>query len=279
MAKRGQQQRGRAASVRRGTALTADKFECYEAAVQAPEVDAQFIRRTFKRHRKRTPQVLREDFCGTAQLCADWVKLDEANRAYGIDLDEKTLNWGIETHLVPLGAPAARVELIRQDVRDPVDFAADAVAAFNFSYFIFKERTALRSYFTKVLDALNPDGILYLDLFGGPEAMEVREERTEYDDFTYVWDQDAFNPITHDITCHIHFEFEDGSALNRAFTYKWRLWQVPELREIALKAGFREVHVYWEGTEKKTGEGNGIYRVSLKGDNAPAFVAYILCLK
>lgn len=279
MARKGKQRGGAAAAGRESTALTADKFEFYEESVQAPEVDAQFIKRTFKSHRKRSPRILREDFCGTAQLCADWVRIHEENRAYGIDLDEPTLNWGIQTHLVPLGTAAARVELIRQDVRDPVDFKADAVAAFNFSYFIFKERAALRGYFEKVHAGLNPDGILFLDIFGGPEAMDVREERTEYDDFTYVWDQDAFNPITHDITCHIHFEFEDGSALNRAFTYRWRLWQVPEVREIALEAGFREVHVYWEGTDRKTGEGNGVYRISQKGDNAPAFVAYILCLK
>jgi len=260
-------------------AQRAEKFVCYERAVQAPEVDAGFIDRTFRRQRGRAPRILREDFCGTAALCADWVKRHSENRAIGIDLHEPTLNWGIRRHLVPLGAAASRVELIRQDVREPIGRRADAVAAFNFSYCVFKERATLRRYLGSVRKGLKPDGILFMDLFGGPEAMELREERTRYEAFDYVWDQAAFNPITHEITCHIHFEFRDGSDMRRAFTYHWRLWQIPEIREIALEAGFRECIVYWEGTERATGEPNGVFRPSLKGDNAPAFVSYLVCLK
>ncbi len=260
-------------------AKQADRHVCYERAVQAPQVDAQFIDRTYRRYRGRPPRILREDFCGTAALCADWVKMHRDNRAIGIDLHAPTLNWGIAQHIVPLGERAARVELVCQDVRDPVAQKADAVAAFNFSYFIFKERGTLRDYFARVRDGLNPDGILYLDLFGGPEAMDTREERTPFRGFTYVWDQAAFNPISNEITCHIHFEFRDKSAMRRAFTYHWRLWTLAELREIALEAGFRDFIVYWEGTDRKTGEGNGVYRPSLKGDNSPAYVCYMLCLK
>lgn len=264
---------------RRSQAKLADKFVCYERAVQAPDVDAAFIARTFKRLRQRPARVLREDFCGTAALCAEWVKMHTQNRAWGIDLDERTLNWGIRTHLVPLGSRAAGVTLIRQDVRDPVPFKADAVAAFNFSYFIFKDRPTLRQYLATVRRGLVRDGILFLDLYGGPETMELREERTRYERFTYVWDQAAFNPITHEVTNHIHFEFPDGSALRRAFTYQWRLWQIPEIHDLVLKAGFRECVVYWEGIDSATSEGNGVFRASRKGDNAPAFVSYLLCLK
>ena len=76
-----------------------------------------------------------------------------------------------------------------------------------------------------------------------------------------------------------HFEFNDGSEKRRAFTYKWRLWQVPEIREIAIEAGFKECRVFWEGTDKDSGEGNGVFKASMKGDNAPAFVSYLLCMK
>jgi SAM-dependent methyltransferase len=248
----------------------ADAHEYYERAVQAPDVDARFIDRSFRQLRNRAPRVLREDFCGTAALCAEWVKLSPEKRA---------LNCGIARHLLPLGERAARVDLICQDVRDPAPIKADAVAAFNFSYFTFKERETLRRYFVHVRDGLRRDGILYLDLFGGPESIEVREERTSFRGFTYVWDQAAFNPLTHDITCHIHFEFPDRSVMRRAFTYHWRMWSIPELREIAHEAGFRDFIVYWEGTDRKSGEGNGIYRPSRKGDNSPAFICYLLCLK
>jgi hypothetical protein len=260
-------------------ARRADRHACYERAVQAPDVDARFIDSTFRRYRGRTPRVLREDFCGTAALCSEWVKLRRGNRALGIDLDASTLNWGIEHHLLPLGERAAGVDLICQDVRAPVPVKADAVAAFNFSYFVFKDRRVLRDYFVAVRDGLRRGGILYLDLFGGPESMDLREERTRYRGFVYVWDQAAFNPVTHEITCHIHFEFRDGSRIRRAYTYHWRLWTIPELREIAGEAGFRDFVVFWEGTDRKTQEGNGVFRPSLKGDNSPAYICYLLCIK
>ena len=44
------------------------------------------------------------------------------------------------------------------------------------------------------------------------------------------------NPITHATTCHIHFKFPDGSKLKKAFTYEWRLWTAPEIRELLLVA-------------------------------------------
>jgi len=271
--------RHRGRSARRTTAQQADRHVYYERAVQNPPADTDFIQRTFRRLRRRAPQTLREDFCGTAALCADWVRRGVDRRAYGIDLDERTLNWGIRHHLVPLGKRAAKVELIRADVRDRVPFKSDVIAAFNFSYLAFKDRGMLRDYFKLVRAGLAPDGIFYLDLYGGPEAMELREERTDYPDFTYVWDQDAFNPITHETKCYIHFEFPDGSALRRAFSYDWRLWQIPELEDIAREAGFADFLIYWEGTEQKTGEGNGIYRPSRRGDNSPAHVSYLVAVK
>ncbi|MCK4303155.1 MAG: class I SAM-dependent methyltransferase [Candidatus Eisenbacteria sp.] len=259
-------------------AQLADKLVYYERAVQDPEVDAQFIARTFRRLRGRPARALREDFCGTASLCAQWVRQDTRNRAYGIDLDRHTLEWGIQTHIAPLAERAAGITLIQQDVREPVAFKADAVAAFNFSYFVFRTRTELRDYFASIKRGLKKDGILYLDLYGGPETMEEREEKTVYDKFTYVWDQAAFNPITHEVTNYIHFEFPDRSVMHKAFTYHWRLWQIPEVQEIAMEAGFRDCLVYWECTDRASGEGNGVFRISRKGDNAPAFVCYLLCV-
>ena len=34
------------------------------------------------------------------------------------------------------------------------------------------------------------------------------------------------------VTLHIHFEFPDGSRIERAFGYHWRLWQIPELHDL-----------------------------------------------
>ena len=181
------------ATQRRGPQMArrADRHELYERAVQNPPADVDFIKRTFKSLRGRPARMLREDFCGTAAICADWVKRHAENRALGIDLDADTLNWGIQRHIVPLGRRAANVTLICQDVRAPLRTKSDVTVAFNFSFCIFKERKALRDYFRRVRRSLAPDGIFYLDIFGGPESMDLREERTDFGDFTYVWDQDA----------------------------------------------------------------------------------------
>jgi cyclopropane fatty-acyl-phospholipid synthase-like methyltransferase len=260
-------------------ARDADLLRCYERAVQAPAVDAEFMDRTFQRLRARRAHVLREDFCGTAALCAAWIRRNPDHRAYGIDLCEKTLNWGIRTHLLPMGADAARVTLLKRDVRDAVDFKADVAAAFNFSYWTFKDRPTMRAYFEQVRDGLVDDGLFYLDLFGGARAAEVRMERKRFGDFTYIWDQHAFNPITHEIQCYIHFKFRDGSRIHRAFSYGWRIWHIPELEDIAREAGYRDFIVYWEGTDLETGEGNGVFRPSRKGDDAESFIAYLVCVK
>ena len=85
------------------------------------------------------------------------------------------------------------------------------------------------------------------------------EEERECDGFTYIWEQASFNPIDGMMDCHIHFTFPDGSRMDRAFSYRWRLWTLPELREMLAEAGFRDIVVYWEGTDEDANEGNGIF--------------------
>ena len=96
--------------------------------------------------------------------------------------------------------------------------------------------------------------MFFLDAFGGPDASDLTKEKTKIDGFTYIWEQAEFEPVTRRILCHIHFKFPDGSKIKRAFTYDWRLWTLPELRELLIEAGFARVRVYWEGDD---GEGGG----------------------
>ena len=65
--------------------------------------------------------------------------------------------------------------------------------------------------------------------------------------------------------------------MHDTFTYDWRLWTIPEVREAMREAGFDQTAVYWE-TEHK-GEGTGEYVRSEHGDNAYAWVAYIVGVK
>ena len=155
----------------------------------------------------------------------------------------------------------------------------DIVLAMNFSYWIFKTRELLRQYFSNVHDGLLDGGLFMLDAFGGSDAHREMRERTKLTRFTYIWDQKAYNPINGDMLCHIHFSFPDGSKIKKAFTYDWRLWTLPEIRELLLEAGFQRATVYWEGTNEETEEGDGEFTPTEEGDADAAFVVYIVAEK
>lgn len=265
-------------------ASQADRHALYQHAVQAPDFEVDFFVDCYKELRGKKPRVLREDFCGTALLCVEWCKSHPKRSAVGVDLCNDTLSWGKQHNLKPAGREVSeRISLHHANVLDIVKPKADITCAMNFSYCVFKQRGALRHYFETVRAGLKEDGLFILDLLGGTETMSVLEEEREVDgqDFIYIWDQAKFNPITHDFLCHIHFRFSDGSMLRRAYTYDWRLWTLPELREILQEAGFSRVHVYWEKFEEDDEdedylEGTGEYEDTLQADNQEAWIAYIV---
>lgn len=266
------------------TAATADKHQLYQLSVQDPEVEIAFVHRIYKKIYGRAPVSLREDFCGTALFCAEWVKTRPERTAIGIDLDQPTLDWGTEHNLAAIGEPAQRVTLLRQNVLDPVKQRSDIAIGMNFSYWVFKTRAEMRAYFSGVRASLEDEGLLVLDAYGGPYSMEAMREdelertRIKEGGFTYVWDQHVVNAIDHSVVNHIHFEFKDGTKLERAFTYHWRFWTLPELTELLAEAGFSRSHVYWED-EDEEGDGTGVYRARKRADNAGAWVAYIIAEK
>lgn len=262
-------------------AKTADRYALYQRAVQAPDVDAHFFARVYRSTFGRAGHRLREDFCGTAAVCCEWVKGHRDRVAFGVDLDPEPLDWGRAHNLAPLPEAAReRVTLIQGDVRSTDTPSVDIVAAQNFSYCIFETRDELRAYFRRVLEELDHQGVLILDLFGGYESMEDdREEITDYGDFEYIWDQHRFDPITHHGTYKIHFRFPDRSRIRDAFVYEWRLWTIPEVSEVLVEAGFDRADVYWEDTDEETGEGNGYYRRRETGECDPAWNAYIVGVK
>ena len=52
-----------------------DPFILYQNAVQSPEADIGMIDRHFRKLTGRHAVSFREDFCGTAQLSCEWVRL------------------------------------------------------------------------------------------------------------------------------------------------------------------------------------------------------------
>ena len=51
------------------------------------------------------------------------------------------------------------------------------------------------------------------------------------------------------------------------------------LTEAFEAAGFQDIHFLWEGTDLKTGEGNGVFRRKKKGEPDDAWIAYIVAEK
>jgi SAM-dependent methyltransferase len=270
---------------RKTQAQLADKYALYQKSVQAPDHEVAFAQRVFRSYYGRPPVLMREDFCAAAALCCEWVKGSRTRRAIGVDLDPEPLAWGRANNVAKLpGHARERVKLLEADARHTLPEKADVIAALNFSFFIFKTRDELRGYFEAARKNLAREGIIVLDMVGGWETMQeghndVRRLRLGRQRFSYVWEQARFNPITHDCRFHIHFQFDDGSALNRAFTYDWRLWTVPEVTELLREAGFRRADVYWEGTDRKTGKGDGVWRLRQSAASDPAWIAVIVGAK
>ena len=258
-------------------AAHADRHYLYQESVQDTEAEIDFIEETWAALRERPAELLREDFCGTANTACEWVRRDPLHHAIGIDLDAEVLEWGRINNLAQLESrQRSRILLLREDVLYASTEPMDIVLAMNFSYYLFLTRSSMLNYFRCVRESMVDDGIFFLDAYGGYDALREIEEERECEGFTYIWEQASFNPIDGTMTCHIHYEFPDRSRIDRAFSYHWRLWTLPEIRELLEEAGFSDVTVYWEGTDEKTNEGDGIYKPSEIGDADPGWVCYVV---
>ena len=263
----------------------ADPHALYQKSVQGPDSDIPFFAYHYEEYTGQTLHNFREDFCGTAALAAYFVTAHPDNHAMGVDLDWPTLNWGIK-HNVSCLTPEQqqRLNLVQGNVLDRHPSQAQMTVAMNFSYMVFKDRSTLLRYFKRARKSLQPGGMFMVDIWGGSESFVPQEEAREVEnpdddgigDFTFIWDQDEFDPSTHFYTTRIHFSFEDGSELRNAFVYDWRLWSMPEVMELLREAGFQDVHFLWEGTDPKTNEGTTTYHRVEKGEADLAWIAYIV---
>jgi hypothetical protein len=271
----------------RVAAASLDKHVLYEAAVQSVDADHAFFERVFRRRRGRAPRTFREDFCGTAALSCEFVRRHPENHAWGVDLHRPTLDWGRRHNLSALGPESGRVTLLHRDVLHVRRPAVDLVAALNFSYCVFKTRDRLLAYFRAVRESMNSEGVFVLDAFGGTESIDTLTEKrripatrrpdgTRVPAFTYVWEQALFNPVDHHIVCHIHFRFRDGSRRQRAFSYDWRLWTLPELTDLLVESGFRDPEVYLEGWDDDADDADGVFRHRRRYEQMAGWIAYIV---
>lgn len=258
---------------------TFDKYEYYSKAVQSAESDVVFFRKVYRELRKKDPKVMREDFCGTFSLSCEWVKLNPKFQAVGVDLDPEPLEYGRLKYLPKLKLEQQkRITLLEGNVLHWNLPTADMAIAMNFSFFVFKTREVMKKYFMTVFRSLKKDGVFILDCFGGQACYDANEEVTKHRGFTYHWDQASFDPVTNRALFHIHFKPDRQKKVDRVFTYDWRMWSIPELRELLAEVGFKRSHVYWEGTTL-SGEGDGVFTRTEKGEACESWIAYIAAEK
>ena len=254
-----------------------DKYVYYSRAVQSPEADTEFLEKTYNDIRGRKPKTLREDFCGTFLNSCTWAQMAPDKVAHGVDLDPEPIEYGKKNYYPKLNEDQQkRVHIHQANVLESGLPKADVVAALNFSYFIFKERKVLKDYFANVYKTLDKDGIFVMDCFGGSQCYESLEEETEHDDFSYYWDLDSYDPVTNHVQYYIHFKVK-GHKKQIYFSYDWRMWAIPELKDILDEVGFKTT-VYWEGTTKD-GDGDGDFKPVTQGEECEAWIAYLVSEK
>jgi SAM-dependent methyltransferase len=243
--------------------------------VQAPDADVEFFDQTYLEIRSRKAQVLREDFCGTFLICCEWVKLGPQRLAYGVDLSEEPIRYGLKNNLPKLKrSQQERVKILQKNVLSLGLPRADVIVAVNFSYFIFKTQDLICDYFKRVKKSLRPGGVFLIDVFGGSLCQGPSLDRLPKRGFIYYWEQEDFDPITYEGHFHIHFKVPGRRIFRKVFSYDWRLWTIPELRAHLAGVGFKNTAVYWEGTHPKGG-GNGIFTRTDKGESCDSWIAYI----
>lgn len=255
-----------------------DKYDLYKKSVQSPDVDVEFLEKTYKELVGKWPRSFREDFCGTFALSCEWVKRKKTNRAFAIDVDPEPMEYGRQHYFRRLSPhQQKRLQILEKNVLDPSLPHVDLVAALNFSFFLFKTRDQLKKYFRNVFASLKSDGVFICDVFGGSQCMDAIEDRHKLKGITYYWEQVGFDPVSHEAQFYIHFRV-GSKKHSRVFSYDWRMWSLPELRELLAEVGFKKSHIYWEGTTKK-GTGDGVFTRTEKGEACLSWVAYIAAVR
>jgi len=262
------------------TQILPNKYALYEASVQAAEDDAEILRELYSKIRKKQARRFREDFCGTFQVAAEWVKKSPKNKALALDIDPAPLAYGREHHLSKLDASQQkRLRVMQKNVMTVTSPKSDLIAASNFSYWIFKERKAMIRYFKAVRQSLQAKGLFFLDIVGGTEMIEEHKDTNRFkvgkQSFTYYWELERFNPVTHEGFFSISYKMKGGKKQKQVFTYDWRVWSIPEIRECLHEAGFEKTWIFWE-RDDEDGQGTGEFYLTEKEENCPVWIAYVV---
>lgn len=237
-----------------------DPLDCYELCVQSPRHIVPFLRALHGAE----PTVLREDFCGSAAVSRRWVadglRAGEHWSAVAVDLDGGALDRARGEAGRALGAHATRVTLTCADAVWSADrLPTDVVFVGNFSIGYIHRREELVRYLAASRERLLAGGggfgggVFVCDTYGGASAFRLggftrRHPGRGREMIEYAWRHERADPATCMVENSISFRvLVDGDVVAEypgAFTYRWRLWGIAEIRDAMAEAGFERSGVY-----------------------------------
>lgn len=231
------------------------RFDLYELCVQAPSMSAKFVDALLGGE----ASVIGEEFCGPASIAREYVALGGGRRAVATDMDAEPLEHARARAGEELDASLrGHLSFSRCDVMEETS-RVRALIALNFAVCEMRGRDALVAYLRHAHQRLEGGGVYVADLYGGENAMAEGSAEVVFEtgegDILYEWRQVAANPLTGLVSNEIHFELPDGTRIERAFAYEWRLWSPAELADAFREAGFDSVefHAGFGGAVDDTG--------------------------
>jgi len=252
---------------------TLTHFELYELAVTNPGPMCRFLEAAWRRDRprgRRAAPTLREDFSGSGALARAWAA--DIGLAVAVDRDAAAIK-ACGRH--------AKFAAIEADVME-CTVKADVIAATNFAVGYWHERADLLAYLKHARAHLNKGGIFCCDLYGGSDAFEPSVTAVPLrgpggEKIEYRWEQVAGWPQIGRVENAIHFKVGRAPLIRNAFTYDWRLWSIPEMRDAMGDAGFSKVRVFDRLGDAVDGEGNLFIReLDEREEMDDPFVVYVV---
>ena len=80
---------------------------------------------------------------------------------------------------------------------------------------------------------MNPaHSMLFMDVRGGFESQKPSKFTREQGGYTYEFVQTGYDPLSNLLSAHINFKMKDGSVMHEAFSFQFRMYTIPELREM-----------------------------------------------
>jgi hypothetical protein len=258
------------------------RFDCYELCVQSPRHIVAFLRGVHGNEPIVLGEDFCGTAAIARRWCAEAARHNNAGRAVAIDLDPEVIERArvgviadgtgdrVELRcgncIAGAGAgegreksPLARARGSDGNAGDSRGDGCDVLFVGNFSIGYCHDRPTLLAYLRRCRERIARGnggfggGVFACDIYGGSSAFKLggferRHPGRGREIIRYAWSHDAADPITGMVENSIGFRVEvDGEIvqeLPRAFTYRWRLWSIAELREAMFEAGFSDAEVY-----------------------------------